>query len=78
MSVTVVQVLDNHKAQLDRELLLKGDKLSEDEHKRLLAKFKQEQEAIERNLESERQRMNKSLADKVSHCFFSTAFFLNT
>ena len=57
---------DSHKAQFERELLLKGDKLSDEEHKRLLAKYKQEQEAIERNLESERQRQNSALADKVS------------
>ena len=62
------QVMDSHKSQFERELLLKGDKLSDEEHKRLLAKFKQEQEAIERNLELERQRQNNSLADKV--CVF--------
>ena len=65
------QVMDSHKSQLERELLLKGDKLSDEEHKRLLAKFKQEQEAIERNLELERQRQNNSLADKV--CVFGGA-----
>ena len=61
----LLQVTDSHKAQFERELLLKGEILSDEEHKRLLAKFKQEQEAIERNLESERQRQNNSLADKV-------------
>ena len=65
------QVIDSHKSQFERELLLKGDKLSDEEHKRLLAKFKQEQEAIERNLELERQRQNNSLADKV--CVFGGA-----
>ena len=65
------QVMDSHKSQFERELLLKGDKLSDEEHKRLLAKFRQEQEAIERNLELERQRQNNSLADKV--CVFGGA-----
>ena len=62
-----LQVLDNHQAKLDREVLLHGNNLSQEEYKKLVDKYAQEQEAIRRNMQAEKDKQKLAIQQKVSY-----------
>ena len=59
------QALEAHTAKFDRELLLQGKNVSDEEFERLLAAHKKEQAALEQNMDAEKERQKKALQDKV-------------
>lgn len=60
------QAIDAHNAKFDREMVLHGKNLSEEEFEKLMKAHKAELQALEMNLDREKQRQNKTLADKVN------------
>lgn len=61
----LLQAIDDHKARFDREMLLQGKYLPEQEVQHLLAAHKAEVKAMERNYNEERVRQQKQLKQKV-------------
>ena len=60
------QALDDQKEKLDRETMLQGKNMSEDEFEQLLAQHRRNQEAIEQSHESEKEKQKKKLRNRVS------------
>ena len=65
---TFLQAIDAQNAKFDREILLHGKNLSEEEFEKLMKAHKAEIQALEANLDREKQRQKKTLNDKVRHC----------
>ncbi len=59
-------VIDEHKAKFDREMLLQGKNVSEEEFDRLMKAHQAEMAALEINYMSQKDRQKQSLADKVT------------
>ena len=83
--VFLLQAIDAQNAKFDREILLHGKNLSEEEFEKLMNAHKAEIQSLEANLDREKQRQKKTLNDKVClssilHCENSSirsACFLN-
>ena len=58
--------MEEERSKYDREMLLQGKNLSEEEFQRLLAAHNAAQAELEKNYESERERQRKSLKDKLA------------
>ena len=58
--------MEEEKAKFDREMLLKGKSLSEEEFQRLLQQHQSNMKGLEGNFDKEKDRQKKSLADKVN------------
>ena len=65
--------MENSKAKFEREMLLNGEKLSEDEMERLMAAHEQDAETLRRNMQEEKERQKKAIAEKVQ---FRPFFFI--
>ena len=61
------QAIDDHKNTFDREMLLKGKNLSEEEFERLMKKHNEELTKLEQNFEGEKLRQKKALEATVRH-----------
>lgn len=66
--VFLLQAIDAQNAKFDREILLHGKNLSEEEFEKLMKAHKAEIQSLEANLDREKQRQKKTLNDKVCHC----------
>ncbi len=60
------QAIDEHNTQFDREMLQRGKNLSKDEFENLMRMHKDQVHSLERNLDREKERQRKTLADKVN------------
>ncbi len=58
-------IMDEEKAKFDREMLLQGKNLSEEEFERLMREHKQQMAALQQNYLSEKDRQKQAIADKV-------------
>ena len=59
------QALDSSQSQFDREMLLQGKNISDEEFKRLMEKHQREQLQLQSNFETEKERQRKAMKDKV-------------
>ena len=59
------QAMEEERAKYDREILLQGKNLSEEEFQRLLAAHQAAQDELNKNFENERNRQKRSIEDKV-------------
>ena len=67
----ILQAIDAQNAKFDREILLHGKNLSEEEFEKLMKSHKAEIQSLEANLDREKQRQKKTLNDKVCLCTIS-------
>ena len=65
MSLQLFQALAEHKNKFERDMLLNRQNMSDDEYKRLLKEHEREMEALSQNLEAEKDRQKRIIADKV-------------
>lgn len=63
--VCVWKALDAEREKFDREMLVHGKSLSEEEFKRLMAQHKHNINELENSYESEKDRQRKALEKKV-------------
>ena len=54
-----------HKNKFERDMLLNRQNMSDNEYKRLLKEHQREMEALNQNLEVEKDRQKRVIADKV-------------
>ena len=66
--VFLLQAIDAQNAKFDREILLHGKNLSEEEFEKLMKAHKAELQSLEANIDREKLRQKKTLKDKVCHC----------
>ena len=59
------QAMAEHKNKFERDMLLNRQNMSEGEYKRLLKEHEREMEALNQNLEAEKDRQRRVIADKV-------------
>ena len=62
----VLQALDAEKEKFDREMLLHGKGLSDQEFEKLMKQHKQQLSELEDNFETEKDRQKKAMEKKVS------------
>ncbi len=60
------QALEERKAKFDREMLLHGKNLSEDEFRKMMRQHQQEMDTLAANLNKEKERQKKAAQDKVT------------
>jgi hypothetical protein len=58
--------LDEHRLKFDREVLLHGKNISEEEFQKLLAQHNEERESLKMNFDKEHDRQRKAITDRVS------------
>ena len=59
------QAMAEHKNKFERDMLLNRQNMSDGEYKRLLKEHEREMEALNQNLEAEKDRQRRVIADKV-------------
>ena len=59
------QAIAEHKNKFERDMLLNRQNMSDGEYKRLLKEHEREMEALNQNLEAEKDRQRRVIADKV-------------
>ena len=67
-----LQALDAEREKFDREMLVHGKALSEEEFRRLMQQHKQNMGELESSYESEKERQRKALEKKVLYSMRSS------